>query len=61
MCNRVSGGRTGLEDDIYDASIGKRFRGTIYRPQPSNVVRSRVTGDEHWALRGMEERARRIK
>ena len=47
MHNRVLGGRTGLEDDIYDALIGEEFRATIDRLEPSNVVRS-------WAVGGGE-------
>jgi len=38
--NRDPGGRTGLEDDIYDAVIGEGFRATIDRPEPNSVVRS---------------------
>ena len=56
MRNTGSGRHTGLEDDICDVLIGKGFRMSIYRTEPSSAARGRVVGGGD-----VERRARRIK
>ena len=50
----TSGPHTGLEDGICNELIGERFRATIYRAEPSGVVRSRGSGSEVLSVRGWE-------